>query len=100
MSVPRYTHIISRPRHAMWSAFVPRICHPTNPVSSTSRASSLALDPVFAISIGVAAAALRIRREEREQGRSLADTAAALRRRTRLVWDGAPWRSDRGWVRR
>ena len=38
------------------------------------------MDPLFAISIGVSAAAVRIRREERENGRELEETVGSLSR--------------------
>ena len=37
-------------------------------------------DPIFAVVIGLSAAALRINREEKDQGRSTQDTIAAARR--------------------
>lgn len=37
-------------------------------------------DPIFAVFIGVSAAALRINREEKEKGRTTQETIAALRR--------------------
>lgn len=37
-------------------------------------------DPIFAVFIGVSAAALRIRREEKEKGRTIQETIAAARR--------------------
>ncbi|TPX07873.1 uncharacterized protein E0L32_010448 [Thyridium curvatum] len=42
---------------------------------------SRAVDPVFAIFIGVAAAATRINREEKEKGRTTSETLAAAKRR-------------------
>ncbi|KAF2156027.1 hypothetical protein K461DRAFT_265479 [Myriangium duriaei CBS 260.36] len=39
------------------------------------------LDPVFALSIGLMAAATRVRREEKEKGRTDAETWASLQRR-------------------
>jgi hypothetical protein len=44
------------------------------------------LDPIFAISIGLAAAATRINREEKEKGRSTAESVDVLRRRWSLAW--------------
>ncbi|KAL2129939.1 hypothetical protein VTI74DRAFT_7083 [Chaetomium olivicolor] len=38
-------------------------------------------DPIFAIFIGVSAAALRINREEKEKGKTTQQTIEALRRR-------------------
>ncbi|KAI9672908.1 MAG: hypothetical protein M1829_004458 [Trizodia sp. TS-e1964] len=39
------------------------------------------LDPVFALAIGLSAAAVRIRREEREKGRGVEQSWAVLKRR-------------------
>ena len=41
---------------------------------------SRVVDPIFAVVIGLSAAALRINREEKDQGRSTQDTIAAARR--------------------
>ena len=46
------------------------------------------LDPLFAISIGVAAALTRINREEKEKGRSTQDTMDVFKRRLNLAWQG------------
>ncbi|KAK3216778.1 hypothetical protein GRF29_1g906933 [Pseudopithomyces chartarum] len=46
------------------------------------------LDPIFAISIGLAAAATRINREEKEKGRSTAQTVDVFKRRLSLWWEG------------
>lgn len=44
-------------------------------------------DPIFALSIGFTAAAVRINREEKEKGRTTEQTLEALKRRTsRLVF--------------
>jgi len=48
------------------------------------------LDPIFAISIGLAAAATRINREEKEQGRNTADTLEVVKRRFGIWWE-TPW---------
>ncbi|KAI4152116.1 MAG: hypothetical protein LQ340_003101, partial [Diploschistes diacapsis] len=48
----------------------PRVTHLISPL----------LDPVFAVFVGVSAAAMRIRREEKEQGRSAEETWEILRR--------------------
>ncbi|KAK4101476.1 hypothetical protein N658DRAFT_425756 [Parathielavia hyrcaniae] len=37
-------------------------------------------DPIFAVCIGISAAALRIRREEKEKGRAMQETIGATRR--------------------
>jgi len=48
------------------------------------------LDPVFAIAVGLGAAGVRIRRDDRALGRSAAETMDAARRRARIVtrWVG------------
>ncbi|PSK45265.1 hypothetical protein B9Z65_2405 [Elsinoe australis] len=56
-SIPRYTYIISRN-----------------------------LDPLFAIFIGLSAAATRINREEKEKGRSRQDTMEVLQRRVDVAF--------------
>ncbi|KAF2826419.1 hypothetical protein CC86DRAFT_293230 [Ophiobolus disseminans] len=45
------------------------------------------LDPLFAISIGLAAAATRISREEKEKGRNSTQSVDALKRRWNLAWE-------------
>lgn len=45
-----------------------------------------ALDPVFAISIGLAAAFTRINREEKEKGRTTQESIDVLKRRWTLAW--------------
>ncbi|OAL55473.1 hypothetical protein IQ07DRAFT_639153 [Pyrenochaeta sp. DS3sAY3a] len=47
---------------------------------------SKALDPVFAISIGLAAAFTRINREEKEKGRTTQESIDVLKRRWTLAW--------------
>jgi hypothetical protein len=44
------------------------------------------LDPIFALSIGIAAAVTRINREEREKGRSTTQSMDVLKRRWNLAW--------------
>ncbi|PVI01997.1 hypothetical protein DM02DRAFT_503823, partial [Periconia macrospinosa] len=44
------------------------------------------LDPLFALSIGLMAAATRIRREEVEKGRDVGQTLEVLRRRVGGWW--------------
>jgi hypothetical protein len=44
------------------------------------------LDPIFAVSIGLAAAVTRINREEREKGRSTTQSMDVLKRRWNLAW--------------
>ncbi|CAA9963596.1 hypothetical protein CFE70_007762 [Pyrenophora teres f. teres 0-1] len=46
------------------------------------------LDPLFAISIGLAAALTRINREEKEKGRSTQETMDVFKRRWNLAWQG------------
>lgn len=46
------------------------------------------LDPLFAIGIGLAAAATRINREEKEKGRSPAQTVDVFKRRWNIWWEG------------
>lgn len=46
------------------------------------------LDPLFAISIGLAAAFTRINREEKEKGRSTQESIDVLKRRWSLAWQG------------
>lgn len=46
-----------------------------------------AIDPIFAVSVGVTAAAVRINREEKEKGRTTEDTIDALKRRTAMLFD-------------
>ncbi|KAK4984862.1 hypothetical protein LTR66_007242 [Elasticomyces elasticus] len=49
---------------------------------------SKALDPVFAVFIGVSAAAMRINREEKERGKSTEQTIESVRRRWGLLVGG------------
>jgi len=44
------------------------------------------LDPIFAISVGITAAAVRINREEKEKGKSFEESKASLQRRAALAW--------------
>jgi hypothetical protein len=44
------------------------------------------LDPIFAVSVGVAAAVVRINREEKEKGKSFEGSKASLGRRAALAW--------------
>lgn len=46
-----------------------------------------AIDPIFAVSVGVTAAAVRINREEKEKGRTTEETIDALKRRTAMLFD-------------
>ncbi|KAF2688648.1 hypothetical protein K458DRAFT_428181 [Lentithecium fluviatile CBS 122367] len=45
------------------------------------------LDPLFAISIGLAAAATRINREEKEKGRNAAETGDVFKKRFNIWWE-------------
>jgi len=62
------------------------------PLSSTldleTNKSRRSLDPLFAISIGLAAAFTRINREEKEKGRSSQESIDVLKRRWNLAWQG------------
>jgi hypothetical protein len=49
-----------------------------------------ALDPLFAVSIGLAAAVTRINREEKEKGRSTQETIDVFKRRWALAWQSEP----------
>jgi hypothetical protein len=44
------------------------------------------LDPIFAVSVGITAAAVRINREEKEKGKSFEESKASLQRRAALAW--------------
>lgn len=46
------------------------------------------MDPIFAVSVGVAAAAVRINREEKEKGHTTQESFDALKRRAGLVFGG------------
>ena len=50
--------------------------------------ASRGLDPILAMSVGIAAAAVRINREEKEKGRSTQETIDSLGRRTSMLFDG------------
>ncbi|CAK4029919.1 hypothetical protein MYCFIDRAFT_52915 [Lecanosticta acicola] len=49
---------------------------------------SRAIDPIFAVSVGITAAAVRINREEKEKGRTTEQTMEALKRRTGMLFEG------------
>ncbi|KXT09072.1 hypothetical protein AC579_1155 [Pseudocercospora musae] len=55
---------------------------------STPYLISKAIDPIFAVTVGITAAAVRINREEKEKGRSTQDTIDTLKRRTAMLFDG------------
>jgi hypothetical protein len=44
------------------------------------------LDPIFAVSVGVAAAVVRINREEKEKGKSFEQSKESLGRRAGMAW--------------
>ncbi|KAI7320571.1 hypothetical protein KC315_g9410 [Hortaea werneckii] len=48
---------------------------------------SKAIDPIFATSVGVAAAVVRINREEKEKGRTTAQSVETFKRRLNLVME-------------
>ena len=54
------------------------------------------LDPIFAMSVGIAAAAVRINREEKEQGKTTEQTIASFKRRIDLAWNGASETAKKG----
>jgi hypothetical protein len=51
------------------------------------------LDPLFAVSIGVTAATLRIRKDEKQKGRTTKETLEALKTRPKLALKQAGWSS-------
>ncbi|KAF2207010.1 hypothetical protein CERZMDRAFT_102858 [Cercospora zeae-maydis SCOH1-5] len=62
---------------------------------STTYLISKAIDPIFAVSVGITAAVVRINREEKEKGRTTQQTLDALKRRTQLVF-GGPKKEETG----
>ncbi|KAI9711221.1 MAG: hypothetical protein M1820_002208 [Bogoriella megaspora] len=60
---------------------------------------SKSLDPVFAIAIGLAAAGVRIRREEREEGHSMNETFDAGKRRVKNLLSSHNQPNDTGEAR-
>ena len=44
------------------------------------------LDPIFAVSVGITAAVVRINREEKEKGKNFEESKASLGRRAALAW--------------
>jgi hypothetical protein len=44
------------------------------------------LDPIFAVSVGITAAVVRINREEKEKGKSFEESKSSLERRAALAW--------------
>ncbi|KAK4505001.1 hypothetical protein PRZ48_002964 [Zasmidium cellare] len=47
---------------------------------------SRTIDPIFAVSVGVVAAAVRINREEKEKGKTTQETIESLKRRTAMLF--------------
>lgn len=45
------------------------------------------LDPIFAITVGLSAAVMKVNREEKEKGRSTQQTIESLRRRAHIAWE-------------
>ncbi|TKA73124.1 hypothetical protein B0A55_06259 [Friedmanniomyces simplex] len=46
------------------------------------------IDPLYAVFIGAGAAAVRIRREEKEKGRTVAGSVEGLKKRVGLLFEG------------
>jgi hypothetical protein len=69
---------------------ISKSAYPTLPIHSLfdfhAYAMNRRLDPVFAISIGLAAAFTRINREEKEKGRSTQQSVDVFKRRWNLAW--------------
>jgi hypothetical protein len=57
------------------------------------------LDPIFAVSAGVAAAVVRINREEKEKGKSFEESKASLGRRAALAWKEVMGEEEKGAVK-
>jgi hypothetical protein len=57
------------------------------------------LDPIFAVSVGVAAAVVRINREEKEKGKSFEESKASLGRRAALAWKEVMGEEEKGAVK-
>ncbi|KAF2182779.1 hypothetical protein K469DRAFT_220143 [Zopfia rhizophila CBS 207.26] len=55
---------------------------------------SRSIDPIFAISIGVAAALTRINREEKEKGHTTSETIDIFKRRVGLASDSLTKKED------
>ncbi|KAF2168077.1 hypothetical protein M409DRAFT_21522 [Zasmidium cellare ATCC 36951] len=47
---------------------------------------SRTIDPIFAVSVGIVAAAVRINREEKERGKTTQETIDSLNRRTAMLF--------------
>lgn len=80
---PSHTHTYSSSNKSFLYGYI----HATHPLLIRIRANRT-LDPLFAISIGLAAAATRINREEKEKGRSTQQTIELVKRRWGLAWSG------------
>ncbi|MBE7182488.1 MAG: non-classical export protein 1 [Terriglobus roseus] len=81
-AAPRY--IITKSVHRPPSLFRPAPCARPRASPSpklTAARARRSLDPVFAVSVGLAAALVRVSREEKEKGRSAQETLSALGRR-------------------
>ncbi|UPX18443.1 uncharacterized protein EKO05_0008742 [Ascochyta rabiei] len=84
-TLTRYrTHLLPKPQAAKQNTHGARQSSTTASMYIISRA----LDPLFAVSIGLAAAATRINREEKEKGRSTQGSIDVLKRRWALAWQG------------
>ena len=71
------------------SPFPPPPTSLTHPHTTHADPHRRTLDPIFALSIGLAAAATRINREEKEKGRTTGQTVDVAKRRVGLWWNGA-----------
>ncbi|EME48133.1 hypothetical protein DOTSEDRAFT_42397 [Dothistroma septosporum NZE10] len=53
------------------------------------------IDPIFAVSVGITAAVVRIHREEKEKGRTTDQTIDSLKRRTAALFNNdAPAKTE------
>nr|POF14866.1 hypothetical protein CFP56_71250 [Quercus suber] len=83
LSQDRILLLCSRPNQARGTLLA-------NPIQEESKRDQLSCPRriCYPISIGIAAAAVRINREEKEQGRSTAQSYESLKRRVAMVWAG------------
>ena len=91
MAVHRYTYLLSKCVHTPIStcdAYTPPPHQVSRAQPVLTRLPFRRLDPVFAIAVGSAAAALRVRRDEQARGQSVHQTVETLKRRIYLVWNG------------